>query len=114
MGGKNISSACYPNSVKIGKDVSDGILIINVIHGKELDIEYNKKEIIDKINGFYGYNYIKEIKLKIIQENKDSLNKVKKINLKNDEINQKLKNIKSDKLKNSLHKLIRAFKTKNV
>ena len=38
------------------------------IHGKELEIEYAKKEIIDKINSFFGYNCINQIKLKIIQE----------------------------------------------
>ena len=68
--GKDISNSCYPNSIKIGKELSNGILIINVIHGKELDIEYSKKEIIDKINSFYGYNYVKEIKLKIVHEKK--------------------------------------------
>ena len=35
-----------------------GILVLNVIHGKEMEIEYKKKEIIDKINSFFGYNCI--------------------------------------------------------
>ena len=112
--GKNISNSCYPNSIKIGKELSNGILIINVIHGKELDIEYSKKEIIDKINSFYGYNYIKEIKLKIVHEKKYSVDRIKKTNLNTIETNLKLKNVKNEKLKNSLNKLIKAYNSKNV
>ena len=68
--GKNISNVCYPFNVKIGKDISNGTLIVNVIHGNELNIEYSKKIIIDKINSFFGYKYINQVKLKVIQEEK--------------------------------------------
>ena len=33
--------------------MNKGNLTLNVIHGKELDIEYAKKDIIDKINSFW-------------------------------------------------------------
>jgi len=112
--GKNISNSCYPNSIKIGKELSNGILIINVIHGKELDIEYSKKEIIDRINSFYGYNYVKEIKLKIVHEKSQLENKIKKTNLNTIQTNLKLKNVKNEKLKQSLNKLIKAYNSKNV
>ena len=49
---KKISDACYPVTVKMGKEMRNGKLILNVIHGKEMAIEYEKKEIIDKINSF--------------------------------------------------------------
>ena len=39
---KKISDACYPNSVKIGKKMKDCTLILNVVHGKEMEIEYSK------------------------------------------------------------------------
>ena len=45
---KNISDACYPVSVKMKKGMTDGTLVLNVIHGKEVLIEYAKNEIIDK------------------------------------------------------------------
>ena len=112
--GKNISNSCYPNSIKIGKELSNGILVINVIHGKELDIEYGKKEIIDRINSFYGYNYVKEIKLKIVHEKSQLENKIKKTNLNTIQTNLKLKNVKNEKLKQSLNKLIKAYNSKNV
>ena len=111
--GEKISSSCYPNSVKIGKKLSNGLLIVNVIHGKELDIEYSKKEIIDKINSFYGYNYIEEIKLKLINNNNSSrLKTPSKMNVENFEISANLRHVKDGKLKNSLEKLLKAFKNK--
>ena len=42
MVNKKISDACYPNTVKMGKDMKDGNLVLNVIHGKEMEIEYAK------------------------------------------------------------------------
>ena len=70
MVGKDISNACYPNTIKMSKEMSNGTLVLNVIHGNELTIEYGKQEIIDKINSFFGFKCIKEVKLKIVQEKK--------------------------------------------
>ena len=92
--------------------MNNGALILNVIHGNELTIEYSKQEIIDKINSFFGFKCIKDIKLKIVQEEKKikkeiSVNEVK-INY-----NNKLNNINNEVLKNSLNKLIEAYNAKN-
>ena len=113
MVSKKISDACYPLSIKMGKEMKDGTLILNVMHGKEMEIEYEKREIIDKINSFFGYNCINQIKLKIVQ------NKIKS----NDNVNPKIKNFEKIKekmnkvdnkeLKNSLNSFIRAFNDKN-
>ena len=53
-----ISNACYPINFKMGKEMRNGTLVLNVTHGKELDIEYSKNEILDKINSFFGYKCI--------------------------------------------------------
>ena len=93
--------------------MKDGILILNVIHGKEMEVEYQKNEIMDKINSFFGYNLISNIKLKIINEkfdqSKNTLPKIK--NFKR--IEEKIKNINNDKLKSSLNNFIKAFNEKN-
>ena len=68
MVSKKISDCSYPITVKMGKEMRNGTLVLNVLHGKELEIEYSKKEIIDKINSFFGYNCISQITLKIVQE----------------------------------------------
>ena len=68
MMNKNISDYCYPVTIKMEKEMRKGTLILNVLHGKELEVEYAKKEIIDKINSFFGYECISKIILKIVQE----------------------------------------------
>ena len=112
MVGKDISNICYPSTVRMGKEMNNGTLVLNVIHGNELTVEYGKQEIIDKINSFFGFNCIKEVKLKVVQEKKLfkknlSLNETK-LNYSN-----KLENIKNEKLKKTLKKLIEAYNDKN-
>ena len=110
---KKISDSCYPLTVKMNKDMRDGTLVLNVVHGKEMEIEYQKNEIIDQINSFFGYNCIKNISLKIIQEKiikKDKLlPKIK--NLKN--INEKIKNVNNPQLKISLSNFLKAYNERN-
>ena len=65
---KKISDSCYPVNIKMGKDMKNGTLVINVMHGKEMEIEYCKKEIMEKINSFFGYNCISNVTLKIVQD----------------------------------------------
>ena len=109
MVGKDISNSCYPTTVKMTKDMNNGTLILNVYHGNQLDVEYKKKEIIDRINTFFGYKCIKEIKLKAVQK-KQILKKTKYFS---DQVNpkyeKKLRNIKNQDLKKSLSKLIKAY-----
>ena len=77
MVGKDISNYCYPNTIRMTKDMNNGTLILNVVHGNEINVEYKKQEIIDKINSFFEFNCIKEIKLKIVP--KKRLHKKQKI-----------------------------------
>ena len=112
MVGKDLSNACYPSTVKMGKEMSDGTLVLNVIHGNELIVEYAKQEIMDKINSFFGFNCIKKVKLKVVQEKK--LFK-KNLPLNESKLNysNKLENIKNEELKKTLNKLIEAYNAKN-
>ncbi len=41
---KKISNFCYPIKIKMGKEMKNGTLVLNVFHGKELEIEYKKKK----------------------------------------------------------------------
>ncbi len=111
--GSEISKSCYPTTIKVGKDLSNGKLVLSVIHGKELEVEYNKKKIIDEINSFFGYNYIKEIKLKVVQEKKISIKNNFNSKKNMDHYNKKMEKIKNEDLKDSLTKLIKAYKNKN-
>ena len=113
MVSKKISDACYPATVKMGKDMKDGNLVLNVIHGKEMEIEYEKKEIIDKINSFFGYNCIGHVTLKIVQNSIKSSSKIfpKIKNLS--KIEEKMDKINDNELKSSLNNFLKAFNERN-
>ena len=93
--------------------MKDGNLVLNVIHGKEMEIEYEKSEIIDKINSFFGYNCISHITLKIVQDKVKSKEKIfpKIKNLS--KIEEKIKNVNSNELKRSLNSFLKAFNERN-
>ena len=113
MVSRKISDACYPITVKMGKEMRDGTLVLNVLHGKELEIEYEKKEILDKINSFFGYNCINQITLKIVQEKiefkKDQFPKINDLS----KINEKMNKVKDNQLKSSLNSFLKAFNERN-
>ena len=113
MVNKKISDACYPITVKMGKDMKNGILVINVIHGKEMEVEYEKKNIIEKINSFFGYSCISNITLKISQEKKNKqksmLPKIKDIDM----IESKINKVNDKSLKISLNNFLKAYNEKS-
>ena len=113
MVSKKISDSCYPITVKMSKEMKDGTLVLNVLHGKELEVEYAKKEIIDKINSFFGYNCINQIILKTVQEKiktrKNKFPKIKDLS----KINQNIEKVNNDDLKSSLSNLLKAYNEKN-
>ena len=112
MVGKDISNCCYPSTIKMGKSMNEGTLVLNVIHGNELNVEYNKQEIIDKINSFFGFKCIKEVKLKIVQNKQDRLKTKYKPDQIDSKYKEKLKNIKNHNLKKSLDELVKAYGVK--
>ena len=113
MVSKKISDACYPIAVKIGKEMKDGTLVLKVTHGKEMEVEYEKREIMDKINSFFGYNCISHITLKIVQDRVKYNNKIFP-KLKNlSKIEEKMTKINNEELKSSLKNFLKAFNERN-
>ena len=113
MVSKKVSDACYPLTVKMGKEMRDGTLVLNVIHGKEMEVEYEKKEIIDKINSFFGYNCISQVTLKIVQDKIKTDEKVFP-KIKNfSKIEEKMNRVNDDGLKSSLNNFLKAFNERN-
>ena len=108
--GKDISDCAYPKSIKMKKGDTNGTLVLAIKRGDEINIEYSKRKIIDKINGYFGYKLIKEIKLQTFNseiekaKNKNNLEKVSK------NLQEKIKQIKSESIKNSLSQLLHAIK----
>ena len=112
MVSKKIADACYPITVKMGKEMREGTLVLNVIHGKELEIEYEKNEIMDKINSFFGYKCISNVVLKIVQDTvkpKKNFPKIKDFS----KIEDKMSKVNDDTLKSSLNNFLKAFNERN-
>ena len=113
MVSKKISDASYPLTVKMGKEMREGTLILNVIHGKEMEVEYEKQEIIDKINSFFGYNCISQVTLKIVQDtiktNEKVFPKIKNFS----KIEEKMNKVNHEGLKSSLNNFLKAFNERN-
>ena len=102
--GKNISNYCYPKSIKMtGRDKS-GALILSVERGNEINIEYSKREIINKINSYFGYKLINEVRLQtfnsIAKKEKNKQNKPSK------EFKEKINQIKNKDIRDSLSELL--------
>ena len=113
MVSKKISDASYPVTIKMGKEMRNGTLILNVIHGKEMEIEYEKREIIEKINSFFGYNCISSITLKIVQE-KINLSEKVYTKIKNlSRLKEKMSKVDNKELKSSLNNFLKAFNERN-
>ena len=93
--------------------MKNGTLVLNVLHGKELEIEYEKKEIMDKINSFFGYNCINQVTLKIVQEkiklNQKQFPKIKDLS----KIDKKMNEVNDPQLKSSLNNFLKAFNERN-
>ena len=108
--GKDISSCSYPKSIKMTKGDTNGLLVLAVKRGNEITVEYSKKEIINKINSYFGYRLINEIRLKTINSETKKIknNKILKKFSKNFE--KKINEIKNKDIRNSLSQLLDVIK----
>ena len=112
--GKDIFKVCYPKSFKNSNRFGVSTLLVMVKRGHEVDLEYSKKDIMDKMNSYFGYLVVE--KLKFI-----SFDDEKKMHLENDNIEEnminkeyhkKINDVKNEKIKKSLLELTKVFKQK--
>ena len=61
--GNEIFKICYPKSFKNSNKFGVSTLHVMVKRGHEIDLEYSKKEIMDKMNSFFGYAVVEKLKL---------------------------------------------------
>jgi hypothetical protein len=85
-----------------------------VKRGHEVDLEYSKKEIIERMNNFFGKIVVE--KIKFISFEKEQKNYIENKPLKNNVTKNKYQNqindVKNEKIKKSLLELTRVFKEK--
>jgi hypothetical protein len=110
--GDDLFQICYPKSFKNSNKFGVSTLQIMVKRGHEIDLEYSKKVIMDKMNSFFGYAVVE--KLKFISFD-DAQTKFKKLDTNENHVTNikyadRINSIKNDKVKKSLLELTKLFK----
>jgi hypothetical protein len=110
--GDELLQICYPKSFKNSNKFGVSTLLIMVKRGHEVDLEYSKKQIINKMNSFFGYSVVEKLKFISFDnsQTKFEKKKVNKNNVTNDKYTDKINGIKNDKIKKSLLELTKIFK----
>lgn len=110
--GTELFKFCYPKTFKNSNRFGVSTLVVMVQRGHEIDLEYSKKNVLDKMNSFFGYSVVEKLKLISFDDEEKFLSK-NIISNKNVTINKyqdKVKNIKNKKIKKSLMELAKVFK----
>ena len=112
--GENLFKVCYPKSFKNSNKFGVSTLLIMVKRGNEVDLEYSKKEIMDNMNGFFGYQVVEKLKLVSFDDETEVHLKEdnKKANVTNNKYQKKIIDVKNEKIKKSLIELTKVFKEK--
>ena len=107
--GKDIANCSFPRTIKMKNGNTNATLILSVKRGDEINVEYSKKEIVDKINSYFGYKLINEIKLQTFSEKEKKIKNIKNLNKFNKNYEKKIDEIKNKNIKNSLFKLLKSI-----
>ena len=110
--GDELFKVCYPKSFKTSNKLGGSYLNIMVKRGNEVDLEYSKKNIINKMNAYFGYEAVKNIRLNTFEGEYEKINEKKVVNATKREHIKKIDNIKNDKIKKSLLELSKIYKPK--
>ena len=112
--GDDLFKICYPKTFKNSNKFGVSTLIVMVKRGHEVDMEYSKKNILDKMNSFFGYSVVEKLKFISFDDEQEIFSKDEK-NHKNVTFNKyqnKINNVKNEKIKKSLIELTKVFKEK--
>ena len=112
--GDELFKCCYPKTFKSSNKFGVSTLVIMVKRGHEVDIEYSKKDILNKMNAYFGYEVVEKLKF-ISFDDEQKVSPKLEINEKNVTINRfkdKISDVKNEKIKQSLLELTKVFKKK--
>ena len=112
--GSALFKICYPKTFKNSNKFGVSTLVVMVKRGHEVDVEYSKKDILDKMNNFFGYSVVEKLKF-ISFDDELEMNSSSKTKVKNVAISKyqdKIKDVKNEKIKKSLTELTKVFREK--
>jgi hypothetical protein len=112
--GGNLFKFCYPKTFKNSNKFGVSTLVIMVKRGHEVDMEYSKKDILDKMNSFFGYSVVEKLKfISFDDQQKIALKDTSsQENVANKKYQNKINDVKNEKIKKSLIELTKVFKEK--
>ena len=112
--GNELFKVCFPKTFKNSNRFGVSTLVVMVKRGHEVDVEYSKKNILDKMNNFFGYDVVEKLKfISFDDEQKtSSLNEIKSNNVAISKYRDKIKDVKNEKIKKSLTELTKVYKEK--
>ena len=108
--GKDISKFSYPKSIKMTQTNKGALLVLAIERGNEINIEYCKREIIEKINSYFGYRLIDQIKLQTFKPNGKKEKNTNMISNSSLKFKKKIDEIKNKNIRNSLYQLLSVLK----
>ena len=112
--GDELFKVCYPKKFKNSNNFGVSTLMVMVKRGHEVDMEYSKKDILDKMNSFFGYSVVEKLKFISFDDEQRIFSKID-LHQENVTINKyqnKINDVKNDKIKKSLIELTKVFKEK--
>ncbi len=107
--GDELFKICYPKSFK---KISHKNKCLNIMvqRGFEVEVEFSKQKIIDKINYFFGKEIVNIIKLRTFDKHLDTVKNFKKTNATKSSLKLNTVNIKNSALKKSLSEFTKVYK----
>ena len=114
IAGESLFKVCYPKSFKNSNKFGVSTLLVMVKRGHEVDLEYSKKEIMERMNNFFGKIVVEKIKLTSFEEDQKISQNMKPFikNVTKNKYEDKIDNVRNEKIKKSLLELIKVFKEK--
>ena len=113
IAGEDLFKVCYPKAYRSSNKFGVSTLLIMVKRGHEIELEYSKKKIMDKMNFFFQNQVVERIKFKSFNDEKSDKkeNEPQSYETKN-RFEKNLTNVEDESLKKSLIELTKVFKTK--
>ena len=112
--GSKLFKICYPKTFKNSNKFGVSTLMVMVKRGHEVDVEYSKKDILEKMNNFFGYSVVEKLKF-ISFDDEHEMTGASETKVKNVAISKyqdKIKDVKNEKIKKSLTELTKVFREK--
>ena len=112
--GNELFKVCFPKKFKNSNQFGVSTLVVMVKRGHEVDVEYSKKNILYKMNNFFGYDVVEKLKfISFDDEQKtNSSNETKSNNVAISRYRDKIKDVRNEKIKKSLTELTKVYKKK--